>query len=115
VGGVTSRQRLAELMMPWGGHIGGGLGWALTHQLGSTISYDNCLAMSPWAGLLIGLFGLALAGGGAFFSWKVWRRGAAGAGGRHFVALLGLLMAGLLALPIIWQTIAVLIIPRCFG
>jgi hypothetical protein len=108
-------RRIAELMMPWGGSAGAGLGWALTHQIGSTVSYDNCLLMSPVAALLLGLLGLGLTAGGAFFSWRVWRRGEAEAGGRHFVALLGLLMAALLAVPIVWQTLSLLIIPRCYG
>jgi hypothetical protein len=112
---MRSRQRIAEVMLPWAGLIGAGLGWGLTHQIGSNLTFDNCTLMSPLLAVVIGLFGISLAAGGAFLSLRLHRRGEAGGGGRHFLGLLGLMVPALFAAAIVWQTISSLIIPRCYG
>ena len=71
--------------------------------------------MSPLLALLIGLIGLVLAIGGGVLALRHFRRGEAARGARHFLSLMGLFAALLFALAIIWQTIATLLIPRCYG
>jgi uncharacterized membrane protein len=64
--------------------------------------------------LLIGLLALALAGVGGFLSYGVWRGGDVEAP-RPFIALIGILTSALLAIAIVLQTAAGLIIPSCFA
>jgi hypothetical protein len=52
---------------------------------------------------------------GAFYSHRVWDRAAAEHAGKPFIAQLGMLTAGLLAIAILYQTAAAFIIPSCFG
>lgn len=112
---MTGLERAKENLLPWAGHIGAGLGWGITHQLGSNLSFDRCQVMSPLAAILILLLGVALAGGGALLSHIVWRRGAAEREARRFLALLGMGMAAIFAAALAWQTISSFIIPRCYG
>lgn len=97
---------------PWSGSIGGGLGWALSHQLGSDLVTDKCGAAHPLLMILIGIIGLAIAGFGGWISWRVRPREAAG---RLFVATIGVMFAALFAIAIFMQTAATLFLPRCFG
>ena len=112
---MTPPRRIGELLLPWAGWIGAALGWALTHQIGSNLDFDHCGAMSPLLAVLLGLAGLGVVIGGGLLSRRAYRRGEAGAGSRHFVALLGMLMAALFSTALVWQTTASLIIPRCYG
>jgi hypothetical protein len=112
---MTTRRRVAELMLPWSGLIGAVLGWGLAHQIGSNLDSQHCEAMSPLVALLIGLAGLAIAGGGGLLSWRHHKRGEAAGGARHFVSLLGVLAAALFSVALVWQTLSSLIIPRCYG
>ena len=97
---------------PWSGWIGGGFGWAFTHQLGSDLVQDKCGMANPVLMILIGLVGLGIAGFGGWTSWRV--RGAE-ARGRLFVASVGVLFAALFAVAIFMQTAATVFLPRCFG
>jgi hypothetical protein len=112
---VTRRERIKELMLPWGGLIGALLGWGATHQIGSNLAFDRCQTMSPLAAILILLLGAALAGGGAFLSWIVWRRGEEESEPRRFLGLLGVGVAAIFATALLWQTLSSFIIPRCYG
>ena len=112
---MTARKRIAQLMLPWSGLLGAVLGWGLAHQIGSNLDVEKCHAMSPLVALLIGLFGLSITTGGGFLSWRLYKRGEAGGGGRHFVSLLGVLVAALFSVALVWQTISSFIIPRCYG
>jgi drug/metabolite transporter (DMT)-like permease len=112
---VTPRERVKELMLPWAGQIGAGVGWALTHQLGSNLAFDRCQVMSPLTAVLILLLGVGLAGGGAFLAHIVWRRDEAESEPRRFLALVGMGMAALFSAALLWQTLSSFIIPRCYG
>ena len=92
--------------------LGAGFGWALSHQAGSDLVTDKCHTANPVVMILIGLVGLGIACFGGLVSWR-----AAGneEGGRKFVAWVGVLMAALYSIAIVMQTLAALILPRCFG
>ncbi|WP_340315455.1 hypothetical protein [Rhizorhabdus argentea] len=100
-------------LQPWSGMIGAGLGWVLSDQFGSNFTFDHCEAAHPVLMLVVGAIGLAIAVIGAVWSLPVWRDEPPS--GRRFVAALGVGMAALFAVAIILQTVASLIIPRCFG
>lgn len=102
-------------LLPWAGLIGGGFGWALTHQIGANLVQDRCQAGGPLTLALLGLLGLAVAAAGAFFSWSLWRKQDAAQATRTFLAALGLLAAALFSVAILFQTIAGFVIPRCLG
>ena len=104
--------RAKYLLVPWGGMIGAGLGWALSHQVGSDLAQDNCNAANPVVMILIGLIGLAIAGCGGLVSWRAIGREH---GGRKFVSFVGALMAALFSIAIFMQTAAALFLPACFG
>lgn len=106
---------IKELLLPWSGFIAVLGGWALTHQIGSNTSFDRCQWTSPVPMVILGLLGLAILAGGAFFSHKVWKRGDAETRPRRFLGLLGTGMCGLFAIALIFQTISFLIIPQCYG
>ncbi len=112
---MTRRERIKELLLPWAGLIGALLGWALTHQIGSNLSFDRCQAMSPLSALLILLLGVGLAASGAFLSWIVIRRGEEESEPRRFLSWLGVGTAATFATALAWQTLSFFIIPRCFG
>jgi hypothetical protein len=112
---VSRAGKTSELLLPWSALIGGALGWGLSHQIGSNTAFDRCDPAALWLVLIVGLLGLAMAGAGAFLSWRVRRRGEAESETRRFLALLTTLLAGLLAVAIILQTISVLVIASCFG
>jgi hypothetical protein len=95
--------------------IGGALGWGLSHQIGSNTVFDGCNPAALWVVLVVGILGLALTGAGAFLSWRVSRRGEAESETRRFVAMLTTLLAGLLAIAIVLQTLSALVIASCFG
>jgi hypothetical protein len=112
---VRGRGCIVELWLPWAGLAGAGLAWALSHQIGSIGSFDDCTAGSPLLVGLVGLTALALAGLSGLASWRVWRRGREESAVRRFLGLLCALFAALLALAIALQTTASFIVPRCFA
>jgi hypothetical protein len=93
----------------------GAFAWFGSQQLGSDLSFAKCTANGPLQTGLIGLVALAIALGGGLLSHGVWKRREAEAEGRDFIALVGMLVAGLLALAIIYQTLAAFIVPACFA
>jgi di/tricarboxylate transporter len=101
-----------EKVLPWTGMLAAGLGWALTDQLGSNLVFYKCGAAHPLLMIAIGLVGLAATFLGGLVSWRQREREQ---GGRHFVALIGAMMAVLFAVAIFLQTAASLFLPRCFG
>jgi hypothetical protein len=98
---------------PWLGFIGGALGWALTHQIGSNAVFDDCRAGT--AGFVIGICiaGLLLALAGGLASLTIWWAGNAETPGRRFVGAVGALLALLCGFAIALQAIASLILPLC--
>ena len=112
------KQRLRDWgahLLPWSGMIGAAAGWALTHQIGSNTVFDKCPQASPVAMVLLGLIGLAVIAAGGLLSRRLWKRGAAETEARRFVSLIGMMMAGLFGVPLIFQTVSALIIPQCYG
>ena len=110
---MTREQK--EISFAWAALAAGATAWFVSQQAGSDLSIAHCHASGPLAGIIIGLIALALAGVGALFSHRVWDREAAEAEGKPFIALIGMLTAALLAVAIVYQSVAALIIPSCFG
>jgi len=102
-------------LLPWSGILGAVSGWALTHQIGSNTVFDKCQVTSPIPMLLLGLLGLAAIAGGGLLSYRLWKRGETETETRRFVSLLGVMIAGLFGLALVFQTISSLIIPQCYG
>jgi uncharacterized membrane protein len=112
--GVVTRDR-KELAFAWAALAAGVTAWFGSQQVGSDLSFAHCHASGAVPVLIVGLLALALTGAGAFLSYRVWDRGAAEEAGKPFTALIGMLTAGLLAIAIVYQTVAAFIIPSCFG
>ncbi|HYG28774.1 MAG TPA: hypothetical protein VD887_01015 [Allosphingosinicella sp.] len=112
---MSGTRKAAELLLPWSALIGGALGWGLSHQIGSNTIFDGCDPTALWLVLVVGILGLALTGVGALLSWRVRRRGEAESETRRFLALLTTLLAALLAIAIVLQTLSALVIASCFG
>ena len=104
-----------EIGLSWAALAAGAAAWFVSQQVGSDISFRHCHSSGAFPVMIIGLLALALAGAGAFFSHRVWDREAAEEAGKPFIALIGMLVAALLALAIVYQTVAAFIIPSCFG
>jgi hypothetical protein len=112
---MIERRKAAELVLPWAGIIGAGIGWFLTQQIGANLAHGRCDLAELWVVALLGLIGLGLALGGALLALKVWRRGEAESEARRFLALLSAMLAGLLSVAILFQTVAGFLLPQCFG
>jgi hypothetical protein len=103
-----------DTLLAWTALAVGAFAWFGSQQLGSNWVFAGC---SPGDGLfafLLSLIALALIVGGGLLSLRVWRGGDDEAP-RSFVALVGILTSGLLAVAVILQGAAGLIIPSCFG
>lgn len=98
----------------WAALALGASAWFDSQQYGSNLAFAGCPSFSPLVSVLLGLGALALVAVGGFLSLRVWRGGTVEEP-RPFVALIGLLTSGLLSVAIILQTLAGLIIPRCFA
>jgi hypothetical protein len=107
--------RISALWLPWAGLVGAGLAWALSHQIGSNAIFDDCRAGNPLFVGVVGLLALALAAASGFGSWRIWRRGGKETEPRRFLGLVGALFAALLALAILLEIAASVIIPGCFA
>jgi hypothetical protein len=114
VGVVTPAGDRKTIALAWTALAAGTAAWFGSQQFGSNLAFAACPSATPLAHLLLGLAALALAAGGGFLSLRVWRTGTV-EDSRPFVALIGMLTAGLLAIAIILQTAAGLIIPPCFA
>jgi hypothetical protein len=113
VGVVTREQK--DIACAWAALAAGVTAWFVSQQAGSDLTIARCHASGPLTVIVIDLLALALAGVGALYSHRVWNRAAAEEAGTPFIALVGMLTAGLLAIAILYQTAAALIIPSCFG
>lgn len=110
---MTREQK--EISFAWAALAAGATAWFVSQQAGSDLTMAHCHASGPLTVIIIDLLALALAGTGAYYSHRVWDRVAAEEAGKPFIALIGMLTAGLLAVAILYQTAASLIIPSCFG
>ena len=103
-----------RILMSWAALALASLAWFGSQQIGSDISFARCHSNGPIVTGLIGLAALALTALGGALSWRILSaRGEPEA--RTFPALVGLMAAALLALAIVWQTVAAFLIPDCFG
>ena len=110
---MSRRDKARKLLLPWAALIGAGLGWFVSQQIGSNLTFGGCARSGAIPVLLVGLAGLALAALGAWLSLGI-RRGEGEEAGR-FVAGIGMLAGLLLGFAILLQTLAGLIIPRCLA
>jgi hypothetical protein len=111
---MSPREDRRRIALSWTALFVGTAAWFGSQQYGSNLAFAGCPSYSPLAALLIGLLALALAAVGGFLSWRVWRGGEIEES-RPFIALIGILTSALLAVAIVLQTAAGLIIPRCFA
>lgn len=86
-------------------------GWVLSHQIGSDSVLDDCIRRGGGFVVLVSLLGLLLAGGGGLYCLRSWR--AAGASGRRFLALIGMLLSLTAGFAILLQLMAGLMLPSC--
>ncbi|MBU3077317.1 hypothetical protein [Sphingomonas quercus] len=106
---------MRRILQPWAGLIGGVAGWYLSQQAGSGMIFAQCTRGHWWSVALLGAAGLALVAAGAMLSYRRWQDGRTEQDGWQFVALLSMLLALLLAFPILMQTIAGLLVPGCLS
>lgn len=101
---------------PWAGFLLGGLGLILTHQVGADGNHDAC-QVHGWPDVLaMAVLGLLLAGGGAFLSWRLWKRGDGHeTATRRFIACVSMGAAALFSFAMLLPVLAAFLIPRCFG
>ena len=104
-----------EVGFAWAALAAGATAWFVSQQAGSDLTFAACHKSGLVPVLIIGLLALALAGVGALYSRRVYDRQAAEEAGTPFTALMGMLVAALLSIAIIYQTVAAFIIPSCFG
>ena len=107
-----AKRTTLEHLAPWLGLLGAAVGWAVAHQLGSNMAFDDCRVGNGGFVLIVGLIGLLVAAAGGYFSWDVWRKEEE-TQGRRFMGLLGLLLALLTGFAILLQSISGLILPSC--
>jgi nitric oxide reductase large subunit len=112
---VDAVSRRLGLAFAWAALALASFAWFASQQLGSDLSFSGCGANGPVQTGLIGLAALLLTGAGAWMSWLVWRRRDPNEEGRDFAASTGILVSALLAIAIVYQTVAAFIIPGCFG
>jgi len=105
-----ARLNLIERPQPFLGVLLAGGGWALSHQVGNYSAFDGC-ATGGTVTVIASLIGLLITACGGLYSLLSWRRDAAG--GRGFVAVIGMLLALMCAFAIVLQIAAGLILPPC--
>lgn len=105
-----ARLNLIERPQPFLGLLLAGGGWALSHQVGSDSAFDGC-ATGDVVTVIASLLGLLITAAGGFYCLLSWRKDAAG--GRGFVATIGMLLALIAAFAIVLQIAAGIILPPC--
>lgn len=107
---------IASKFQPWAGWISAAVAAALNHQGMADTIYFHCGAGNPVSAVALGVVSLIIAWSGVLISWR----------GRHappetveprtrqFIITVGLMMAALYSVTIVFQMLAGLIIPVCF-
>ncbi|MGY4516209.1 hypothetical protein [Lysobacter sp. HA18] len=106
------RSRLA----PWAGLIAGMVAEIVHHQLLSDMLRYDCRLGNGNSGLAVGIPAIALIALGAWLSWASTRGADPEAPHfqtRRFIAHVAMMMAALLAVGIVWQTTATMLVPAC--
>ena len=103
-------------LAPWSGLVAGMVAEIVHHQLLSDMLRFDCRLGGASAGLAVGIPALLLIAAGVALSWASARGGdpeAPHVQTRRFIAQVSTMMGGLLAIAIIWQTMATMIVPAC--
>ena len=89
---------------------------AINHQGIADLVYFHCDAGNPATVVVVGVATLVVAWAGALIAWRSRRSDAEDPDRRtrRFITLVGILMAGLYSVAIVFQILAGLIIPVCF-
>lgn len=111
------RSRIA----PWAALLAAMAGEALHHQVLSDLLRFRCEWGSGPLGAALALAVLALMAAGCWVSWRSLPHCAAGddagaspiASNRRFIVHLGWMTAALLAVAVLWQTLATWLVPSC--
>lgn len=101
---------------PWAGLVAALLAEIVHHQLLSDMLRYDCTLGSAASGVAVGVPALALVALGAWTSWASTRGGdpdAPHVQTRRFIAHVALMMAALIAVGIVWQTLATVLVPAC--
>lgn len=112
---AVSRLHSSKLA-PWSGLVAGMLAEMVHHQVLSDMLRYDCRLGGSTAGLAVGIPALLLIAAGIAISWASVRGGDPGAPHhqtRRFIAQVSTMMATLLAIAIVWQTMATMIVPAC--
>jgi hypothetical protein len=105
--------KVRDKIFSWAGIFVGAGVWFSAQQLGSNLAFAACPSSSPLFNLLLGIVALLLIAGGGLLSLRIWRTREDGA--RPFIALVGMGASAFFSFAILLQTLAGLIIPRCFA
>jgi hypothetical protein len=104
----------------WAGWIAGPVGWFIHQQVGSTANFRDCTEGQPWLVIGLGLACALMVVAGGAMSWRGLRRagkaesaGRADGGNGRFIAMMGLLAAGIFLVAVIAQTMAGLAFTGC--
>ena len=102
----------------WAGWIAGPAGWAVHQQVGSMVNYWDCTVGRPWLVIGLGLACALMVAAGGAVSWRGLRSAgktgrADGSGNGRFIAMMGLLTAGIFLVAVIAQTMAGLAFTGC--
>lgn len=103
-----------EHVAPWLGLLAAGLGWGLSHQIGSNSVFDDCRTAGNGFVLIVCVAGLLIVAAGAWFSLDIWRQREESEG-RRFIGLVGALLAALAAFAVLLQAVSAIILPRCMA
>jgi hypothetical protein len=99
----------------WAGWIAGPVGWAAHQQVSSMVNYWDCTVGRPWLVIGLGLACALMVAAGGALSWRGLRNfgRADGSGNGRFIAMMGLLTAGIFLVAVIAQTMAGLAFTGC--
>jgi hypothetical protein len=99
----------------WAGWIAGPIGWAVHQQVSSMVNYWDCTVGRPWLVIELGLACALMVVMGGAVSWRGLRSAgrADGSGNGRFIAIMGLLTAGIFLVAVIAQTMAGLAFTGC--
>ena len=99
----------------WAGWIAGPVGWAAHQQVSSMVNYWDCTVGRPWLVIGLGLACALMVAAGGALSWRGLRNSgrANGSGNGRFIAIMGLLTAGIFLVAVIAQTMAGLAFTGC--
>jgi hypothetical protein len=97
----------------WAGWIAGPLGWFVHQQIGSTTNYWDCSVGRPWLVIGLGLACAVIVLAGGAMSWRGLRSAGGGDGNGRFIAVMGLMAAGVFLVAVVGQTMAGIVFTGC--